>query len=171
VDLTDLRACQAPLKQRYLDRPDSAITPVSGTGSLDGPGVTVAVHTWAGPVRAGLHRATGGDGSDACSADMLMEAIVACAGVTLRTVALAMRIEIRSGTVRAEAGFDAKGTLGVAKDVPVGCTDVRVVAELDTDANQSQLDRLAELSERYCVVGQSLREPVRFTVTEARPSR
>ena len=98
MDLTDLRARQAPLKQRYLDQPESAITPVHGVASLDSPGVSVAVDTWAGPVRAGLHRATGGDGSDACSGDMLMEALVACAGVTLRSVALAMRIAIRSGS-------------------------------------------------------------------------
>jgi uncharacterized OsmC-like protein len=164
VDVTELREQQAPLKARYRDDPGSAITPVRAQASLDSPGVSVAVGSWAGPVRAGLHLATGGDGGDACSGDMLMEALVACAGVTLRSVALAMQIDIRGGSLHASGTFDASGTLGVAKDVPVGCTDIVIHAELDTDAEADKLERLAQLTERYCVVGQSLRTPIRFTV-------
>jgi uncharacterized OsmC-like protein len=164
VDVTELRKMQAPLKARYRDEPGAAITPLRAHASLESPGVSVEVGSWAGPVRAGLHLATGGDGGDACSGDMLMEALVACAGVTLRSVALAMQIDIRGGTLHASGTFDASGTLGVAKDVPVGCTDIVVHAELDTDAEADQLERLAQLTERYCVVGQSLRAPVRFTV-------
>ncbi len=171
MDVNELREKQAPLKARYRDEPGSAITPLHAQASLDSPGVSVQVGTWAGPVRAGLHLATGGDGGDACSGDMLMEALVACAGVTLRSVALAMQIDIRGGSLQASGNFDASGTLGVAKDVPVGCTDIVVHAELDTDAETDKLERLAQLTERYCVVGQSLRAPVRFTVARVSQPR
>jgi uncharacterized OsmC-like protein len=164
VDVNELRQKQAPLKARYRDDPGSAITPLRARASLDGPGVSVQVGTWAGPVRAGLHLATGGDGADACSGDMLMEALVACAAVTLRSVALAMHVEIRNGSLQASGTFDASGTLGVARDVPVGCSNIAVHAALDTDADADQLERLAQLTERYCVVSQSLRTPVRFTI-------
>ena len=164
MDAAELRSRQGPLKQRYRDEPWSAATTVQREATFDGDGFNILVDTWAGPVRGGLHEATGGDGSDACSADMLLEALLACAGVTLRSVAHAMGLEIRSGTLRAEATFDARGTLAVSRDVPVGLTGVRVTAELDTDADSAKLAKLAELTDRYCVVGQSLREPVEHVI-------
>ena len=164
MDATTLRAMQAPLKQQYKDRPDSGRTPLRATGAFDDPGVTATVQTWAGPVRAGLHRAAGGDGADACSGDMLMEALVACTGVTLRSVATAMRVEIRNATLRADGIFDARGTLGIDRAVPVGVTDIVVTIDLDTDADEATLDKLGTLTERYCVVGQSLNEPPRIVV-------
>lgn len=167
VDATTLRGLQAPLKQTYRDDAASARTPVhaEGTFATDDEGlVTCTVSGWAGPVRAGLHPATGGDGSDACSADMLLEALLACAGVTLRSVATAMSLPIRSARLEADAHFDARGTLGVSREVPVGCQGYRVTAVLDTDADDDALARLGQLTERYCVVGQSLREPVTITV-------
>ena len=165
MDAASLRAVQAPLKQRYRDEPASAATALAASATFDDPGVTCTVTTWAGPVRAGLHAATGGDGADACSGDMLLEALLACAGVTLRSVATALGVEIRRATLRADGAFDARGTLGVSREVPVGCTGVTVTAELDTDADDEALERLATLTERYCVVGQSLREPPRMVVT------
>jgi uncharacterized OsmC-like protein len=164
MNAAELRSRQAPLKQRYRDDPATAATKVHREAAFDGDGFSVRVDTWAGPVRGGLHEATGGDGGDACSADMLLEALLACAGVTLRSVAHAMGVDIRSAILRAEASFDARGTLAVSRDVPVGLTGVRVVAELDTDAEAATLDKLAELTDRYCVVGQSLREPVELVV-------
>jgi uncharacterized OsmC-like protein len=164
VDATGLRAAQAPLKQRYRDDPATARTPLSARGSFADGGVTATVSGFAGPVRAGLHRATGGDGSDACSGDMLLEAVLACAGVTLRSVATAMQVPIRSAELSADGVFDARGTLGVDRSVPVGVTDITVTATLDTDASDDQLERLAALTERYCVVGQSLNQPPRFVV-------
>jgi len=164
MDAKQLRAMQSPLKQKYRDDPGSARTPVAGTGTFEDPGITATVKTWAGPVRAGQHRATGGDGQDACSADMLMEALCGCAGVTLRSVATAMGIEIREATIRVDGVFDARGTLGVDRDVPVGVTDVVITIELDTDADEATLDKLGSLTERYCVVGQSLRQSPEFVV-------
>lgn len=165
MDAAALRELQAPLKRRYRDEPDSARTPLAATGDYRDPGITCTVDSWAGPVRAGLHGATGGDGSDACSGDMLLDAVLACAGVTLRSVATAMGIEIRSASLRADGNFDARGTLGVDRNVPVGVQGVVVSAELDTDADDTALAKLAELTERYCVVAQSLRDTPRFTVT------
>jgi uncharacterized OsmC-like protein len=164
MDVTALRAAQAPLKARYQEDPSAALTPLHATATFEGDGVTATVQGWAGPVRAGLHAATGGDGSDACSGDMLMDALVACAGVTLRSVATAMRLEIRSAALRADGAFDARGTLGLVREVPVGVQDVVVTAELDTDADDAALERLAALTERYCVVGQSLRTPPQMVV-------
>lgn len=164
MDATELRARQAPLKDRYRSDPGSATTPLHAEASFSDPGVTATVSSWAGSVRAGLHRATGGDGSDACSGDMLLEAVLACAGVTMRSVATAMGLGIRSGALRAESSFDARGTLGLDRDVPVGIGPVTITAELDTDADEAALERLAALTERYCVVGQSLRQPPRVVV-------
>jgi uncharacterized OsmC-like protein len=164
MDAATLRARQGPLKQRYRDDPASASSPVRADGTLDGPGFSVRVDGWAGPVVAGLHVGTGGDGSDACSGDMLLQALVACAGVTLRSVAHAMGIEVRRATLRADATFDARGTLAISREVPVGLSDIRFQADLDTDATERQLARLAELTERYCVVSQTLRGPVSFTL-------
>lgn len=165
MDAAALRELQAPLKRHYREDPGSARTPISAHGDYREPGITCTIDGWAGPVRAGLHPATGGDGQDACSGDMLLDAVAGCAGVTLRSVATAMGIEVRSAQVRVDGVFDARGTLGVDREVPVGVQDVQVAVELDTDADDAALAKLAELTERYCVVAQSLRDTPRFTVT------
>jgi uncharacterized OsmC-like protein len=164
MDASTLRELQAPLKDRYRTDPSTARTPLSANADCRDPGVTTTVAGWAGPVRAGLHSATGGDGSDACSGDMLLEALLGCAGVTLRSVATAMGLTVRSATLRAEGMFDARGTLGIDRSVPVGVQELVVVAEIDSDADDAALERLATATERYCVVGQSLRESPRFVV-------
>lgn len=156
MDAATLRELQAPLKQRYRDDPLSARTPLEAAASFESEGVTALVQTWSGPVRAGLHPATGGDGSDACSGDMLLEALLACAGVTMRSVATAMGIDIVEAALHATGVFDARGTLGVSRDVPIGVQDISIVAELQTDADEAALVKLGQLTERYCVVGQSL---------------
>ncbi|HEV7211735.1 MAG TPA: OsmC family protein [Blastococcus sp.] len=167
MDAAALRELQAPLKQRYRDDPATAMATMEARGDYSAPGITATVQTWAGPVRAGLHPFTGGDGSDACSGDMLLQALLACAGVTMRSVATAMRIEIRSAQLSARAEMDARGTLGVSREVPVGLGDIEIVAELDTDADDATLVKLAELTERYCVVAQTLARPPHFTVRRA----
>jgi uncharacterized OsmC-like protein len=164
MDAAGLRAAQAPLKDRYRERPESALTPVAAAGSFVDPGVTATIKGFAGPVRAGLHRATGGDGSDACSGDMLLEAVLACAGVTLRSVATAMGLEVAGAELRAQGTFDARGTLGVDRAAPVGVTGIVVTVVLDTEADDQALERLARATERYCVVGQSLAQPPQFVV-------
>ena len=164
VDVTELRARQAPLKQRYRDDPASARTPVGASADWRDPGITATVDGWLGPVRTGLHVATGGDGADACSADLLLQALLGCAGVTLRSVATAMRLDLRDVRLRADGVYDARGTLGLDRDVPVGVQDVVVTVELATDADDATLARLAELTERYCVVARSLAEPPRFVI-------
>lgn len=164
MDAAELRQLQAPLKQRYRDDPASAATPLTAMADFGDPGITCTVESWAGPIRAGLHAATGGDGRDACSGDMLLQALLGCAGVTMRSVATALGIEIRSATIRAEGNFDARGTLGLSRDVPVGVQSIGVVARIDTDATDSELAKLAQLTERYCVVAQSLAQTPTFTV-------
>ena len=164
MDGTTLREMQAPLKQRYRDEPSSALTPLTATATYEDAGITCTVQTWSGPTRAGLHPATGGDGSDACSGDMLLEALLACTGVTMRSVATAMGIEIRSATLHARGQFDARGTLGVSRDAPVGARGIQLDVELDTDADDEKLSRLATLTERYCVVAQSLAELPRLRI-------
>ncbi|WP_256793561.1 OsmC family protein [Terrabacter sp. Ter38] len=164
----ELRAVQEPLKARYREDPASALHPVSASAVFGVP-VAVEVRTAAGAVRAGLHPAAGGDGSDACSGDMLMEALVACAGVTLHAVSVAFGVDLREVEVRAEATFDARGTLGVDRTAPVGILGPRVVAEVTTDADDTTLQRLATATERYCVVGQSLREPPSIEVRRREP--
>ena len=159
MDAEELRALQAPLKQRYRDEPDTALVTLSATGTLDTAAISCRVETGRALVQAGLHPATGGTGLEACSGDMLLEALVACAGVTLRAVATALDVPIRAGTLRAEGDLDFRGTLGVTKDVPVGFRDIRLAIDLDTDASPEQLDRLLSLTERYCVVFQTLRHP------------
>lgn len=159
MDAQQLREAQAPLREEYKADPDAARTPVRARGDFRDPGVTATVDGWAGPVRAGLHRATGGDGSDACSGDMLMDALAACAGVTLRSVATARGLAVRECRVSAEGRFDARGTLGVSREAPVGVTDVVVRFEIDTDADDETLAALARATERYCVVGASLATP------------
>jgi uncharacterized OsmC-like protein len=164
MDANTLREMQAPLKQRYRDEPSTALTPVGASATYDDTGLTCTVRTWAGPVRAGLHPATGGDGGDACSGDMLLQALLACAGVTMRSVATAMGIDIRSATLAAHGQFDARGTLGVSRDTPVGLHDITLSFDLDTDADDQALARLTSLTERYCVVAQSLAEPPTLTI-------
>lgn len=164
MDISTLRARQAPLKDRYRADAAAANTPVAATADWRDSGITTTVAGWAGPVRAGLHPATGGDGQDACSGDMLLQALLGCAGVTLRSVATAMRLELGDVRLAAEGYFDARGTLGLDRSVPVGLQDVMVTAEVDTDADDDALARLAQLTERYCVVAQTLREPPRFVV-------
>jgi uncharacterized OsmC-like protein len=144
VDAAELRELQAPLKEKYRAEPSTARIPLHAVGDYPDPGVTATVAGWAGPVRAGLHPATGGDGSDACSGDMLLEALLACAGVTLRSVATAIGLTVRSAQLRAEASFDARGTLGLDKSVPVGISGAVITVELDTDADDAALARLAQ---------------------------
>jgi uncharacterized OsmC-like protein len=167
MDAAALRELQAPLKQKYRDDPETARTPMSARADFTDPGVTATVQTWLGPVRAGFHPATGGDGSDACSGDMLLQALLACAGVTLRSVATAMGVEIRGAGLTARAEMDARGTLGVSREAPVGLHDIEVVAELDTDADDATLAKLAQLTERYCVVAQTLAQPPHLVVRRA----
>jgi uncharacterized OsmC-like protein len=164
----ELRAAQEPLKARYRVDPAAALHSVSASAAFGEP-VTVEVPTTAGVVRAGLHPAAGGDGSDACSGDMLMEALVACAGVTLHAVSVAFGVDLREVSLRADATFDARGTLGVDRAAPVGVLGTHVVAEVSTDADDATLARLAAATERYCVVGQSLRQPPTIEVRRRAP--
>ena len=164
MDSSTLREMQAPLKQSYRDEPDSAITALRAAGTFDDAGITCTVQSWAGPIRAGLHPATGGDGGEACSADMLLQAVTACAGVTLRSVATALGIDIRRATLHAQGEFDARGTLGVSRQAPVGVRNLRLDVELDTDADDEALERLSTMTERYCVVAQSLAEPLTLRI-------
>lgn len=159
----ELRGLQAPLKQRYRETPEAAMITLRAEGNLD-EGITCSVDTGKAMVRAGLHPATGGDGLAACSGDMLLQALVACAGVTLRAVATALGVELRSGTVSAEGDLDFRGTLGVSKEAPVGFADIRLRFDLDTDATPEQLDHVLRLTERYCVVYQTLRSAPRVTL-------
>jgi uncharacterized OsmC-like protein len=164
MDAAALRGVQAPLKERYRSDPDTARTPLQARGHGGDGGITCVVDGWSGPVTAGLHRATGGSGAEACSGDMLLQALVACAGVTLRSVATAMGIPLRSARLQADGTFDARGTLAVDRSAPVGVQEIVLTIELDTDADDETLARLARSTERYCVVSQSLREPVRFVL-------
>ena len=170
MDSETLRALQAPLKQLYRDEPSAALVTLRASGAL-GEGIACKVDTGRTTVEAGLHPASGGSGLQACSGDMLLEALVACAGVTLRAVATALGVEVRGGTVRAEGDLDFRGTLGVDKETRVGFHHIRLGFELDTDATEEQLDRLLTLTHRYCVVLQTLRTPPEFTLARARSAR
>lgn len=154
----ELRARQEPLKEQYTRSPDSALITLSAEGRV-GEGVTCRVETGKALVEAGLHPATGGTGMHACSGDMLLEALVACAGVTLQAVATALGIELRDAVVSAEGDLDFRGTLAVSKEVPVGFQRIRLRFDLDSDASDDELDTLLRLTERYCVVAQTLRTP------------
>lgn len=156
MDATELRALQAPIKQKYRDDPATAQIPARAEARL-GDNVTCTIGGWVGDTVAGLHPAAGGDGSKACSADMLLEALVACAGVTLNSVATAMGVELRDAVVRAEGTWDARGTLGLSKETPVGLTNFELIFELDTDADEATRARLVDLTERYCVIYQTLK--------------
>ncbi len=163
MNADEIRSLQAPLKERYRQRPDTALVTLRAEGRI-GEGVTCKVETGKALVEAGLHPATGGDGLSACSGNMLLEALVACAGVTLRAVATALDIQLRDATVRAEGDLDFRGTLGVSKDVAVGFQQIRLHFDLDTDASEEQLATLLRLTERYCVVYQTLNRPAKIEV-------
>ncbi len=158
MKVDELKALQAPLKQQYRDDPGSALITLRAEGSI-GDGITCKVETGRAVAEAGLHPATGGDGQSLCSGDMLLEALVACAGVTLNAVATAIGVELRDATIRAEGDLDFRGTLGVERDAPVGFSQVRLAFDLDTDAADDDIDTLLKLTERYCVVFQTLANP------------
>ena len=160
----ELKAIQAPIKERYKAHPGAALITLKAQGRL-GEGVTCSVQTGKALATAGLHPATGGDGLSACSGDMLLEALVACAGVTLNAVATAIGVVVRNGAVQAEGDLDFRGTLGVAKDAPVGFQRIRLHFDLDTDASEEELATLMRLTERYCVVFQTLRQSPDVTVS------
>src|SRR5499426_3119271 len=166
MNADELRTLQAPLKERYKERPAAALITLKAQGRL-GEGVTCKVETGKALVAAGLHPATGGDGLSVCSGDMLLEALAACAGVTMNAVATALGIELRSGRVRTEGDLDFRGTLGVSKETPVGFQRIRLFFDLDTDASEEQLATLLKLTERYCVVLQTLRQPPELTVSRS----
>jgi uncharacterized OsmC-like protein len=159
MNAEELRAIQAPIKQQYRDKPEAALVHARAEGSLDPNDVAVVVDAWHGKVTAGLHKAGGGSGELACSADMLLEALVGCAGVTLRAVATAMGVTIHGGKVIAEGIWDARGTLGVDRATPVGLTDIKVTFDVDCDADQTKLERMIQTTERYCVILQTLKTP------------
>ena len=160
-----LRSLQAPLKTRYRDRPETALVTLHAEGRV-GENMTCKIQTGKSRGEAGLHPATGGDGLAACSADMLLEALVGCAGVTLGAVATALGVSLRNATIRAEGDLDFRGTLGVSKEVPAGFKQIRLKFDLDTDASEEQIATLIRLTERYCVVYQTLRHPAEITVLQ-----
>ena len=162
-----LRSLQAPLKERYRSHPQTALITLEAEGQLGDENITCKVSTGKAMVEAGLHPATGGDGVSACSGDMLLEALVACAVVTMKAVATALAIPIRAGSVRAEGDLDFRGTLGVVKQANVGFRDIRLSFDLDTDADEEQLETLQKLTERYCVIYQTLCNPPAVEVSRA----
>ncbi len=165
MNAEELRALQAPVKARYKAEPAAALVTLRARGTLDAENIVCKVETGRALVEAGLHPATGGDGRSACSGDMLLEALAACAGVTLRAVATALGVAVRGGTVTAEGDLDFRGTLGVSKEVPVGFQAIRLRFDLDTDAAPEQVKKLLELTERYCVIYQTLRKAPEMTVS------
>ncbi len=164
MNANQLKALQAPVKELYRADPARAAQTLHASGTLDGDSVACRVQTFSGPVVAGLHPSTGGAGTEACSGNMLLEALVGCAGVTLKAVATALGITIRGGSVRAEGDMDFRGTLGVSKEVPAGFQRIRLKFELDTDASPEQRQTLVKLTERYCVVFQTLAKPAAMAV-------
>jgi uncharacterized OsmC-like protein len=167
MNADELRAIQAPIKQLYRDTPDAARIPARAEGSLDPNDIAIIVDAWHGKVTAGLHKAGGGTGELACSADMLLEALVGCAGVTLRAVATAMGVTIRGGKVIAEGLWDARGTLGVDRAAPVGLTEITVTFDVDCDADKAKLERMIQTTERYCVILQTLKAPPKIAMAIA----
>ena len=168
MNVEQLRELQAPIKARYKDDPEAAVITLKAKGEIGQEGLACRVETGRALVEAGLHPASGGTGLQACSGDMLLEALAACAGVTLSAVATALGITVRQGTVETEGDLDFRGTLGVAKDAPVGFRAIRLTFTLDTDADEAQLASLLKLTERYCVVLQTLRSPAETTATVVR---
>ena len=167
MNANELRAAQAPLKDQYRESPEAALITLRAQGRI-GEGVSCKIETGKALVVAGLHPATGGSGQAACSGDMLLEALVACAGVTLNAVATSLGIELRDATLQAEGDLDFRGTLGVSKETPVGFQQIRLQFTLDTDATEEQLATLLRLTERYCVVYQTLAHPPALAVTRRR---
>jgi uncharacterized OsmC-like protein len=169
MDAAELRAMQAPIKDRYKTDADAALITLKAKGTLDDTSIACKVETGRALATAGLHPATGGSGLELCSGDMLLEALVACAGVTLKAVSTALDIPLKSGRVFAEGDLDFRGTLGVAKDAPVGFRDIRLTFEVDTNAPQDKLDQLLKLTERYCVVYQTIKSgpPVQVALKRA----
>ena len=165
MDSEALRAMQAPYKDKYKSDPDSAVITLKAHGSIDESKIACKVETGRALAVAGLHPATGGSGAELCSGDMLLEALVACAGVTLKAVATALGSPLKAGVVRAEGDLDFRGTLGVAKDAPVGFREIRLAFDLDTEATQEQIDSLIKLTERYCVIFQTLSKPPKLGLT------
>jgi len=157
MDGNELRAMQAPIKERYKNDPKAAVVTLKAKGTLDDSNIACKLETGRALAAAGLHPASGGSGLELCSGDMLLEALVACAGVTLKAVATAIDVPLKSATVSAEGDLDFRGTLGVAKDAPVGFAQIRLRFDLDTDAPQEKLDQLLKLTERYCVVYQTIK--------------
>ena len=164
MNAEELKELQSPLKQKYRDDPDSATVTLRANGRISA-GIACKVETGQAIVEAGLHPATGGDGTQLCSGDMLLEALVACAGVTLRAVSTALEVPLRDARITAEGDLDFRGTLAVAKDAPVGLREIRLRFDLDTDAPKETLDKLIELTERYCVVLQTIRQSPQIAVT------
>ncbi|HET9857584.1 MAG TPA: OsmC family protein [Chthoniobacterales bacterium] len=164
MNAAELKSLQAPIKEHYRQEPKAALITLRAEGKI-GEGVTCNVATGKALVEAGLHPATGGNGLSACSGDMLLESLVACAGVTLRAVATALEITLRDATIRAEGDLDFRGTLGVSKEVPVGFEQIRLRFELDTDATTEQIATLLRLTERYCVVYQTLARPPKIDIS------
>ena len=171
MDSAGLRAVQRPLKDAYRQDPQQALVTLRARGELGEEDISCSVATGQALAVAGLHPATGGDGALACSGDMLLQALVACAGVTLRAVATSMQIPVSGGAVHAEGDLDFRGTLGVSRDAPVGFSSVRLSFELDTDASDDQIAKLIDLTERYCVVYQTLAHPVRVSASSRRKAR
>ena len=165
MESIELRELQAPLKERYRTQPEAALVTLRTQGRLGAESLTCKVETGRAVVEAGLHPATGGNGLSACSGDMLLEALVACAGVTLSAVATALNISLRGGTVSAEGDLDFRGTLGVSREAPVGFRDIRLRFDLDTDAPADKVESLIKLTERYCVVYQTLRTPAKLALS------
>jgi uncharacterized OsmC-like protein len=165
MDSAELRALQQPLKDAYRDDPEQAVVTLRARGEIDNQAISCSVDTGHALAVAGLHPATGGDGSLACSGDMLLQALVACAGVTLRAVATSLQISLARGTVTAEGDLDFRGTLAVSRDAPVGFTSIRLAFDLDTDASDEQVQTLLRLTERYCVVYQTLANPAKMTMS------
>lgn len=164
MNAEELRSVQAPLKERYRESPEAALITLRAEGSL-AEGVSCTIETGRALVVAGLHPATGGSGQSACSGDMLLQALVACAGVTMNAVATALGIELREASLQAEGDLDFRGTLGLSKEIPVGFQSIRLHVTLDTDASEEQLATLLRLTERYCVVYQTLAQPPTLAVT------
>jgi uncharacterized OsmC-like protein len=168
MDAAALRALQAPIKDRYRAEPEAAVVTLKAHGTLDDGAIACKVETGRALAVAGLHPASGGSGAELCSGDMLLEALVACAGVTLKAVATALGIELRQGAVRAEGDLDFRGTLGVDKGAPVGFRAIRLAFDLDTDASEEQVGQLIKLTERYCVIFQTLNHRPDLSVAVAR---
>ena len=168
MDAAELRATQAPIKERYKSDPKTALIKLVARGSIENEGIACKVETGRALAIAGLHPATGGSGLELCSGDMLLEALVACAGVTLKSVATAIEVPLKKGDVTAEGDLDFRGTLGIDKETPVGFAEIRLKFEVDTDAPQDKLDLLLKLTERYCVVYQTIKNGPKVSVSMQR---